>query len=128
MKPAPGAATATFSGNYAFLLSGVDGNNKREALGGVLNSDGSGILTPGGSGPNTDLNDAGTFSSQNLSGNFSVVGSAAREAAPLSCSNPAGQAQTTLTFIFYFVVFVGFLLHGRRSVDDHVPEPAAPQR
>lgn len=102
MKPSPGAATATFSGNYAFLLSGVDGSNKREALGGVLNSDGSGTLTTGGSGPNSDLNDAGTFSSQNLSGNFSVVGSGSPRGGATFLLEPTGQPQTTLTFIFYF--------------------------
>jgi Putative Ig domain len=102
MKPAPGAATATFRGNYAFLLSGVDGNNKREALGGVLNSDGANI-TPGGSGPNTDLNDAGTFTSQNMSGSFSVVGSGSPRGGATFLLEPAGKAQTQLTFIFYFV-------------------------
>jgi Putative Ig domain len=102
MKPAPGAATATFSGNYAFLLSGVDGNNKREALGGVLNSDGANI-TPGGSGPNTDLNDAGTFSSQNMSGSFSAVGSGSPRGGLTFILEPAGKPQITLTFITYFV-------------------------
>ncbi|HEX4003588.1 MAG TPA: putative Ig domain-containing protein [Candidatus Acidoferrales bacterium] len=103
MKPSPGASTATFSGNYAFLLSGVDGSNKREALGGVLNSNGSGVLTTGGSGPNTDLNDAGTFSSQNLSGSFSLVGSGSSRGGAIFLLEPTGQPQTTLTFIFYFV-------------------------
>ena len=102
MKPAPGAATATFSGNYAFLLSGVDGDNKREALGGVLNSDGANI-TPGGSGPNTDLNDAGTFSSQNMSGSFAAVGSGSPRGGLTFILEPAGKAQTQLTFITYFV-------------------------
>lgn len=102
MKPAPGVATATFSGNYAFLLSGVDGNNKREALGGVLNSDGANI-TPGGSGPNTDLNDAGTFSSQNMSGSFAAVGSGSPRGGLTFILEPAGKAQITLTFITYFV-------------------------
>jgi len=103
MKPSPGASTASFSGNYAFLLSGVDGSNKREALGGVLNSDGSGLLTTGGSGPNSDLNDAGTFTSQNLSGNFTVVGGGSPRGAASFILEPTGQPQTTLTFIFYFV-------------------------
>ncbi len=102
MKPAPGAATATFSGNYAFLLSGVDGNNKREALGGVLNSDGANI-TPGGNGPNTDLNDAGTFSSQNMSGGFAAVGSGSPRGGLTFTLEPAGKAQIILTFITYFV-------------------------
>ncbi len=102
MKPAPGAATATFSGNYAFLLSGVDGNNKREALGGILNSDGANI-TPGGNGPNTDLNDAGTFSSQNMSGGFAAVGSGSPRGGLTFILEPAGKAQITLTFITYFV-------------------------
>lgn len=105
MKPAPGAATATFSGNYAFLFSGVDGSNKREALGGVLNSDGSGNLTPGGNGPNSDLNDAGTFGSQNLSGSYSATSGSVRGLATM-IFEPANQpksVQTSLTFIFYFV-------------------------
>jgi Putative Ig domain len=103
MKPAPGSTTASFSGNYAFLLSGVDGSNSREALGGVLNSDGVGTITPGVSGPNTDLNDSGTFSSQNLSGSFSVVGSGSPRGGATFLLEPTGKAQTTLTFIFYFV-------------------------
>jgi hypothetical protein len=103
MKPSPGASTATFSGNYAFLLSGLDGSGKREALAGVLNSNGAGSLTPGGSGPNSDLNDAGTFSSQNLSGNFALVGSNSPRGGITLLLEPTGQPQTTLTFIFYFV-------------------------
>ncbi|HEX4074491.1 MAG TPA: putative Ig domain-containing protein, partial [Candidatus Acidoferrales bacterium] len=98
------ASSATFSGKYAFLFSGVDGSNKREAFGGVLNADGStGFLTPGGSGPNTDLNDAGTFSSQNLSGQFSLEGSGSPRGGVTFVLEPTGQPQTTLTFIFYFV-------------------------
>jgi Putative Ig domain len=103
MKPSPGASTATFSGNYAFELLGADSSGNREALGGVLNSNGSGSLTPGGSGPNSDLNDAGTFSSQNLSGTFSVVGAGSPRGGATFLLQPAGEAQTTLTFIFYFV-------------------------
>jgi hypothetical protein len=102
MKPSPGASSATFSGNYAFLFSGVDGSKKREAFGGVLNSDGAN-LTPGGSGPNTDLNDAGTFSSQNMSGSFAAVGSGSPRGGATFVLEPAGKAQTTLTFIVYFV-------------------------
>jgi hypothetical protein len=103
MKPSPGEASATFSGNYAFEFSGVDSSGNREALGGVLNSDGVSNITPGGSGPNTDLNDAGTFSSQNVSGSFSVVGSGSPRGGATFVLEPAGKAQTTLTFIFYFV-------------------------
>jgi Putative Ig domain len=103
MKPAPNAASAALSGNYAFLLSGVDGSNKREALAGVINSDGIGNLTPGGSGPNSDLNDAGTFSSQNLSGSFAVEGSGSSRGGATFLLEPAGKPQTTLTFVFYFV-------------------------
>ncbi len=100
MKPAPGAATATFSGNYAFLLSGVDGNNKREALGGILNSNGANI-TPGGNGPNTDLNDAGTYTSQNLSGSFSA--SSGSGGAQFLLQAVGKTPETTLQFVFYFV-------------------------
>ena len=102
MKPSPGAATASFTGNYAFLFTGVDGGNNREALGGVLNSNGA-TLTPGGSGPSTDLNDAGTFTSQNMSGSFSVAGSGSPRGAATFLLEPTGKPQTTLTFIFYFV-------------------------
>jgi Putative Ig domain len=102
MKPAPSATSSSFSGNYAFELSGVDSNAKKEALGGVLNSDGTHI-TPGGSGPNTDLNDAGTFSSQNVSGSVAAAGSGSNRGGATLILEPAGKAQTTLTFIFYFV-------------------------
>lgn len=103
MKPAAGAGTATFSGNYAFLFTGVDASNKREALGGVINSNGSGTITPGGSGPATDLNDAGTVTSQNTSGQFSLVGSGSPRGGATLLLQPAGQPEVTLTFIFYFV-------------------------
>ena len=103
MKASPGAPSATFSGNYAFLFTGVDGSNKREAFAGVLNSDGSGSITPGGSGPNTDLNDAGTMSSQNVSGSFSLVGSGSPRGGATLLLQPTNQPEVTLTFIFYFV-------------------------
>lgn len=100
MKPA--SSTSSWSGNYAFEFSGADSSGKKEALGGVLNANGSGDLTTGGSGPNSDLNDAGTVSSQNLTGNF-AVGSGSDRGAASFLLEPAGKAQTTLTFIFYFV-------------------------
>ena len=103
IKPSPGAATASFSGNYAFLFTGVDGSNKREAFAGVLNSNGSGTITPGGSGPNTDLNDAGTMSSQNVSGTFSLVGGGSPRGGATILLQPTNQPEVTLTFIFYFV-------------------------
>ncbi|HTX14843.1 MAG TPA: putative Ig domain-containing protein [Candidatus Baltobacteraceae bacterium] len=102
MKPAPMATSSSFIGNYAFELSGVDSSGKKDALAGVFNSDGAHI-TPGGSGPNTDLNDAGTFSSQNASGSVAAVGSGSNRGGASFILEPAGKAQTTLTFIFYFV-------------------------
>jgi Putative Ig domain len=101
MKPASGVLN--LSGNYAFEFSGADSSAKKEALGGVLSADGSGNLTTGGSGPNSDLNDAGTFSSQNLTGNFSVAGSGSSRGGATFLLEPSGKAQTTLTFVFYFV-------------------------
>jgi len=108
LKPMLGLSfsAGSFNGNYAFEFSGQDFNGKREALAGAINADGSSNMTPPGSGVNSDLNDAGTYSSQPISGTFIL--------APPHCGSATncglaqflfqqGNSQTTLTFIFYFV-------------------------
>jgi len=99
LKPVVGAtfSAASFSGNYAFGFSGQDFTGKSEAFAGVFNADGGQSLTQGTS----DLNDAGTESSQSLSGDF-VFSSGNRGAAHF-VFQPPSKSQTTLTFNFYFV-------------------------
>ncbi|HTZ99736.1 MAG TPA: Ig domain-containing protein [Candidatus Aquilonibacter sp.] len=123
MKPSPNAGNGAFSGNYAFEFAGVDANAKREALGGVLHSDGAGNITTGGVGPNSDLNDAGTFTSQNLSGGFSLVGSGSSRGGVSFLLQPTGQPQTTLTFVLYFVSSSDLFLMESDSSTTTFPHP-----
>lgn len=98
LKPVQGSSfgAASFAGNYAFVFPGQDLSAKPAALGGVVHADGSSLLTPGTS----DFNDAGTFSSGSLSGNFSFIGGNRGEAA---MTFPLPSGQTTLSFVFHFV-------------------------
>ena len=57
----------SFNGNYAFEFSGQDLSGKPAALAGTINANGS-ALTVGGGGINTDFNDAGTVTTQSMSG------------------------------------------------------------
>jgi hypothetical protein len=103
LKPVVGAAAAgNFNGNYSFLFSGQDMSAKPAALGGVIRSDGVSSLIPAAGGVSSDLNDNGTFSSQNISGTFSVGSSNNRGTASLLFEIP-GKSQSTLQFAFYFV-------------------------
>jgi len=86
-----------FSGNYAFVLPGYDLTGKPVALAGVFHADGAQTVSPGTS----DLNDAGTFSSQSLSGDFTFL-SGNRGTTALTFA-PGAKPQVTLNFIFYFV-------------------------
>jgi Putative Ig domain len=101
LKPVLGSAftTASLNGNYAFEFSGPDLSGKPAALAGAVNADSTGILRPAGGSLSSDFNDAGTFSSQNISGTYSFSGS--RGAAQMLFE--AGGSQRTLTFAFYFV-------------------------
>ncbi len=102
LKPVSGTPGAgNFVGNYSFLFSGQDMSAKPAALGGVLHADGSSSLIPAAGGVGGDLNDAGAFSSQNITGTFSV-GSDNRGSASLLFDIP-GKSQTTLQFAFYLV-------------------------
>jgi hypothetical protein len=103
MKPVVGPASfgnINFSGNYAFELPGYDLTGKPVALAGVINSDGNQTLTPGLGGLNSDFNDAGTYSTQSLSGDY-TFGSGTRGTAEFTFAPNA--PQVTLNFIFYFV-------------------------
>jgi hypothetical protein len=95
-------SASSFSGNYALEFTGQDLNGKNVALAGAVNANGTGSLTVGGTGPNSDLNDAGTFTSQNLSGDFSAQANFNRGSATLVFEIP-GKAQYTITFDFYFI-------------------------
>jgi len=104
LKPMQGStfSAGSLSGDYAFEFSGQDSAGKKEALAGVIQADGSGSFGPGGGGVNSDFNDAGTYSSQPISGNFSVGTSSSRGAASFLLQ-PTTKSATTLNFVFYFV-------------------------
>jgi hypothetical protein len=100
MKPVTGPssfANTYFSGNYAIELPGYDLTGKPAALAGVFHSDGNQTLSPGTS----DFNDAGTYSSQSLSGDYSF-GAGTRGTAEFTFA-PNNSTQVTLNFVFYFV-------------------------
>lgn len=101
LKPTVGTSftTSALSGNYAFLFSGreVPPSAKPAALAGFVHANGVSALGAGMS----DLNDAGAFSSQTISGDF-VVGSGNRGVAQF-VYQVLGKPQTTLKFVFYFV-------------------------
>jgi len=104
LKPQSGAfSDASLSGNYAFLLYGVDSSNKRAALGGVVHANGaSETLLPGTS----DFNDAGTFDGTSglpgtITGTFGAISGSQGEAAFTSSSLPP--SNQTINLIFQFV-------------------------
>jgi hypothetical protein len=105
LRPVSGPASfgnVNFAGNYAFELPGYDLTGKPVALAGVIHADGNQFLTaPGASGFNSDFNDAGTYSFQSLSGDY-TFGSGIRGTTALTFA-PTGQQQMTLNFVFYFV-------------------------
>ena len=102
LKPVLGTSgPGNFVGNYSFLFSGQDTSGKPAALGGVLHADGISTLIPAAGGVASDLNDAGTVTSQNITGSFSLAANN-RGTATLLFEIP-GKSQTTLTFAFYFV-------------------------
>ena len=92
----------SLSGNYAFGFSGQDLSGKPAALIGAIHADGSTNLSSGGGGLNSDFNDAGAFSSQSLSGSFSVGANFNRGVAQLVFAPPS-KSQVALNFAFYFV-------------------------
>ena len=90
----------SLSGNYIFELTGPDTSDskgQREAIAGVVSANGAGTLGSGAS----DVNDAGSFTSQPISGNFTFV-SGNRGFLALTYA-PPNKPQITLTFVFYFV-------------------------
>jgi Putative Ig domain len=92
-------AVGSFSGNYAFEVTGQDYNAKPIALGGILHADGNSLLTP----ITADINDAGSFAAlESPSGTFSYTASTLRGSITMLYSL-AGKAQTQLQFAFYFV-------------------------
>jgi hypothetical protein len=101
LKPVLGPANfgaGSFSGNYAFELSGQDFAAKPTAFGGVITSDGDTTLS-GGFG---DFNEGGSFSSGiTVSGAF-TTGDVNRSTASLTYQLPS-KSQVTLNFAFYFV-------------------------
>jgi hypothetical protein len=103
LKPVLGTFnSASFNGNYAFLFSGQDMSGKPAALAGAINANGSSTIIPAAGGVSSDFNDNGTFSTQNVSGQFSVGSSNNRGAAQFLFEIP-GKSQNVLQFAFYFV-------------------------
>jgi Putative Ig domain len=95
-------SSGNFSGNYAFEFTGQDLQGKPTVLAGTVNADGTGGNLTAGAGGNSDLNDNGSFSSQSISGNFSVSPNFNRGAVRMTFQVP-GKSQLTLTFDCYFV-------------------------
>ncbi|MGB7022394.1 MAG: putative Ig domain-containing protein [Candidatus Acidiferrales bacterium] len=85
----------SFSGNYAFELTGTDASGKRDALAGVFNADGLSLFQNG----NIDTNFAGTLGTNlnGVTGTF-LLAQNGRGAASLALPTPA-----TLNFVFYMV-------------------------
>jgi Putative Ig domain len=101
MKPVIGAgfSASSFGGNYAFEFTGEDTNNKPDAMAGSVHADGtSGTLTSG----RCDFNDAGSYGSQSISGNFSFGSSFGT--AQFTFENPDPTiGQQVLNFEYVFV-------------------------
>lgn len=92
-----------FSGNYAFEFTGQDLSGKPAVLAGAVTANGGQEqLTPAAGGLNSDFNDNGTFSSQSITGTFSVGSNYNRGAVTMTFQLP-GKSQMTLTFECYFV-------------------------
>ena len=88
----------SFSGNYAFEFPGQDLSGKPAALAGVIHANGTTqSLTPG----TCDFNDAGTYGSQSLSGDFTFTANNIGTAA-MTFVVPT-KSQITLNFIYFFV-------------------------
>ncbi|HTU35719.1 MAG TPA: Ig domain-containing protein, partial [Candidatus Acidoferrum sp.] len=103
MKPSPDSfASGSFSGNYAFLFTGVNSSGNPTALGGVVHSNGTGNIGAPGSGANGDYNEGGTFSSQlAVTGTYTFISGTHGEA-ELTFDLP-GKSPYTLTFAYDFV-------------------------
>ncbi|MGA8768600.1 MAG: Ig domain-containing protein [Candidatus Acidiferrales bacterium] len=86
-----------FSGNYAFVLPGYELQGKPAALAGAFHANGAQTISPGSS----DFNDAGTFTNQSLSGDFTFL--AGNRGTTALTFAPGAKPQVTLNFIFYFV-------------------------
>jgi hypothetical protein len=105
LKPIPGSTSGSFSGfsssnlsgNYAFVFTGLDSAGKPEALGGIVNASGAGQTFTNGT---SDFNEAGTYSSQSVSGEFTFSSSGGQANLVFA---PPGKTQVTLNFNFYFV-------------------------
>jgi len=96
-------ASGNFSGNYAFEFTGQDLNGKPAILAGVVTANGAQEqLTPAAGGLNSDFNDNGAFSSQSITGTFSVESNYNRGVVTMVLQLP-GKSQMTLTFECYFV-------------------------
>lgn len=104
-QPPPNFIPASFNGNYAFQLAGIDSGGKRTTYAGVFQADGVGLFNNG----NVDTNDAGTAGTDltGVTGKF-LVAQNGRGNASFTIPN-----QGTLNFIFYMitpsdVLFLGF--------------------
>jgi Putative Ig domain len=102
LKPVAGItfSGSSFSGNYAFLLPGFDLSNKPAALAGVVHSDGT-TLTPPSGALNSDFNDNGTYSAQDISGSFEFI--SGNQATAALTFAPNNGAQVTVDFDVFFV-------------------------
>jgi len=122
--PASGFAATSFSGNYAFEFSGQDSSGKKEALAGVVNANGSETLNnPIGTAINSDINDAGTYSSQSISGSFSLLGTNTNRGESTFVYQPPMKSQISLNFVFYFVSPSDLFFVEADSTNTQFPNP-----
>lgn len=94
-QPTPNFTAASFKGNYAFELAGIDSAGKRDAVAGVFHADGNSLLDTG----TLDTNDGGAVASNlsGLNGTFLVAQNGRCNA---SLTIPSGP---TLNFVCYMI-------------------------
>lgn len=94
-QPTPNFTAASFKGNYAFELAGIDSAGKRDAVAGVFHADGNSLFDTG----TLDTNDGGAVASNlsGLNGTFLVAQNGRCNA---SLTIPSGP---TLNFVCYMI-------------------------
>ena len=94
-QPTPNFTAASFKGNYAFELAGIDSAGKRDAVAGVFHADGNSLFDTG----TLDTNDGGAVAS-NLSGLNGTFLVAQNGRCSASLTIPSGP---TLNFVCYMI-------------------------
>ena len=112
-QPTPNFSAASFKGNYAFELAGVDSAGKRSVFAGVLHADGSSLFDSG----TVDTDDGGVVGTNvsGVTGSFLVVQSGRCNA---SLAIPGG---STLNFICYMITPSDVFFVGLDKIDSTHP-------